>query len=60
MGDLAIASFLNYPEYPELRIADKSTFSRLIDDAKQYLAEHPRLTRYHFWCPELGCATIRA
>lgn len=58
MKDLFLARNLDYPEYWELKINDKSTFSRLINDAKKYLANHPGFSRYHFWCPELGCCTI--
>lgn len=60
MQDLILARNLNYPEYWEFKMDDKSTHDRLIDDAKNFLAEHPRLTRYHFWCPEMGCCTIGA
>lgn len=58
MSDLAIARFLNYPEYPEVDINDSTTFNRLSDDVKAYMTSHPLASQYHCWVPKLGTVTV--
>lgn len=56
---LQVAEALGYTTYPEFRVDDKSTYSRLRADAERYCSELPAINGYPCWIPEAGLVRLR-